>query len=557
MNQASDAPSIVPTLEPVGRLIREGVLAVPPYQRSYAWGERQIETFWFDLRASLVGGDPLYFLGTVVISGGVTERAVVIDGQQRLATTTMLFGAIRDVFKVRNDVARANTIQERYLEWSSLESTGLEARLSLNEQDRPFFENVVIAGNNVPAATEAEPESVGRMRSAFLQLATYLRDDVESAGPRWQDRLLAWVGFLDRHARVIVVRVRDDADAFLIFETLNARGLELSAADLIKNYLFGLSRNEIEAAQEQWAHLARSIEASASSTEITTFVRHWWASRYGAVRERDLYRKLKLNVQSHDQARDTLSALSMSAPFYSAILNADHEFWADQREESAAAAAILLELGLEQYRPLLLTGLENFSKFESERLVIGLLNWSVRGLIVGGIGGGTTERYYAEAAVRISNGRISTTDEVLSELEPVIASDDDFANIFATRRVIRTRQIHYYLRALKERQAIPLQDARETAVVPILPRTDPHGLWSNYVDPEVLGTSSTRLGNFVLISKAAAAYVPSVPSERIAYLSSEDQILGVLESEWTIEKIAERQTSLAGIAPGTWARRTP
>jgi hypothetical protein len=526
----NDAPSIVPSLEAVGRLLREGVLEVPPYQRSYAWIDEQVDTYWFDLRAALIANEPIYFLGTVVISSGAGERSVVIDGQQRLATTSLLFAAIRDAFAERGDATRARTVQERFLSWASLESTDVEPRLILNEQDRDYFSSIVGERPTLPPPDEGDPDSVTGLYKAFASLSDKLDDDIEAAGPYWQDRLLTWIGFLDRIVRVIVVRVRDDADAFLIFETLNARGLELSAADLIKNYLFGLCRHRLPEAQEAWASMARAIEASAGSAEITTFLRHWWASRYGAVREKALYRNLKRSVQSQDQALEVLQGLTGAAPYYAAMLNSEDDFWIRRPDTSRASVTVLLELGLEQYRPLLLAGLERLQDAEADRLLHALASWSVRGLIAGGIGGGTTERYYAEAAVRISNGRVSTAAEVLVDLDPVLASDEDFESTFATRRVSRTRLIHYYLRAISERRAVPNRSETDTAVVPVFPRSDPGGAWSQYIDSEVLTRTSMRIGNFMLIPRQNAVGLPRDPEERIAVLSSLDRLRAELHT---------------------------
>ncbi len=552
----SDAPSIVPSLEAVGRLLREGVLEVPPYQRSYAWTREQVDTYWFDLRAALIASEPIYFLGTVVISSGPGERSVIIDGQQRLATTSLLYAAIRDQFMARGDAKRARTVQERFLTWDSLTSTEVEARLALNEQDRGYFTAVAAGGQTQgPAPNDSDPESVVRMRAAFAVLSNFLADDVEAAGPHWQDRLLAWVTFLDRTVRVIVVRVRDDADAFLIFETLNARALELSAADLIKNYLFGLCRHRLEVAQESWATMSRSIEASASSTEITTFLRHWWASRNGAVREKELYRRLKRAVQSQDQALTMLEGLSTSAPLYSAMLSSGDEYWVGRPSSSGGSIAVLLELGLEQYRPLLLAALARLSDVEASRLLQALTAWSVRGLIAGGIGGGTTERYYAEAAVRISNGRVGSADQVLSDLDPVVASDEDFESTFAVRRVTRTRLLHYYLRAMSEGIPVPIRDVTDTVAVPIFPRSDPTGLWADYIDPDVLHGTSMRIGNFVLIARDHSAELPRDPQARIQQLTTLDLVAGGIARSWSVEAVADRQRYLARLAVATWPRR--
>lgn len=551
----SDIPSIVPSLEAVGRLLREGVLEVPLYQRSYAWTSQQVETYWFDLRAALVAGEPLYFLGTVVISSGLSERSTVIDGQQRLATSSMLFAAIRDAFLTRGDSRRAATVQDRYMTWASLESTATEPRLALNEHDNAFFKSVVVRREPDAGPVPEEADSVRLIRSAYRLLSVKLEEDVASAGPHWLERLVAWIEFLDRRVRVITVRVRDDADAFLIFETLNARGVELSAADLVKNYLLGLCRRTyLDEAQELWSSAVNQIEAAASSTETTTFLRQWWSSRHGAVREKELYRRIKLTIQSEHEAYESLVALQSAAPHFAAILNAEHEIWAKYPVGVRAAMTVLLDLGLEQYRPLLLSALQHFDEAEVELLMKDLISWSVRGLISGGIGGGTTERYYSEAAVRISNRRTSSTGSVLAKLEPVVASDDDFKFNFAIRRVLKTNLIHYYLRALRERTAIPTAEPSETVVVPILLRTDPREEWSHLFNTESLSRSRLQLGNYVLLHRDVVRSLPREPHQRIHDLTHLDLVQGLPRRIRSEVDIAERQRQLAAWALETWPR---
>src|SRR5687767_11531551 len=102
-------------------------LAVPIYQRSYAWGGEadrdQIAEYWSDLRSTFTEGNAEYFLGTMVLSKeGVPGRVAIIDGQQRLATTAILIAAIRDEFRARGDDDRANIIQTTYLAKADLRS---------------------------------------------------------------------------------------------------------------------------------------------------------------------------------------------------------------------------------------------------------------------------------------------------------------------------------------------------------------------------------------------------------------------------------------------------
>jgi hypothetical protein len=150
---------------------------------------------------------------------------------------------------------------------------------------------------------------------------------------------------------------------------------------------------------------------------------------------------------------------------------------------------------------------------------------------------------------------VTTAEQVLADLDPVLASDEDFRATFATRRVTRNRLIHYYLRAISERRAVPVRDVTDTAAVPILPRSDPSEMWITYVDPEVLARTSMRIGNFVLVPRESATNLPREPQARIERLSSLDLIAGGRAAEWTVETVASRQQYLAELALTTWPRQ--
>jgi uncharacterized protein with ParB-like and HNH nuclease domain len=126
-------------VEGIGRVLRDRPLAVPKYQRSYAWDKEHVEAFWSDLRAAMRGADREYFLGSIVLTPGPDARMVVIDGQQRLATTTMLLAAIRNYFLELGDEDRATVMERDYIASRSLRTAELEPRLQLNSDDSNFF----------------------------------------------------------------------------------------------------------------------------------------------------------------------------------------------------------------------------------------------------------------------------------------------------------------------------------------------------------------------------------------------------------------------------------
>jgi hypothetical protein len=157
-------------LDGIGHLLRDLHLSVPTYQRPYSWGVEQVETFWTDLRAALEYSSEEYFLGTVVLSGAPSSRQrVIIDGQQRLATATLLLAAIRDVFREFKDSSRAEVLQNDYLSQKSLKTSEREPRLRLNTQDAKYFEGRIL-GLPDPGAPAIQYVSNQSLEDAYVLL---------------------------------------------------------------------------------------------------------------------------------------------------------------------------------------------------------------------------------------------------------------------------------------------------------------------------------------------------------------------------------------------------
>src|SRR4051794_12375284 len=93
-------------LDGIGHLLSDKKLEVPRYQRPYAWTDKHVGDLYLDLSDAKDRGETEYFLGSIVTIGRGTERLEVVDGQQRLATISILFGAIRDYFYDTGDLER-------------------------------------------------------------------------------------------------------------------------------------------------------------------------------------------------------------------------------------------------------------------------------------------------------------------------------------------------------------------------------------------------------------------------------------------------------------------
>jgi uncharacterized protein with ParB-like and HNH nuclease domain len=217
----------------IGAVLAHNRLAVPVNQREYAWEEEHIKALFQDF-AGAIADNISYFLGTIVLTGK-KDLPEVSDGQQRLATTTVLLAAIRDYFYERGDLKRAESIEMDYLRTTDLETEKIVPKLKLNTDDKDFFANYILtrpdAGERqVKATRDSHKRIAGAARMAREHVVNVVKPHGETAKVQ---RLIEWVKFIKDEAQVIVLRVPDHLNAFVMFETLNDRGLKASQADLL------------------------------------------------------------------------------------------------------------------------------------------------------------------------------------------------------------------------------------------------------------------------------------------------------------------------------------
>ncbi len=547
----------------VGSELKKRLLAVPIYQRSYAWDIEEIKECWGDLHSAFSDNSPEYFFGTIVLTRQSTPpRDSIIDGQQRLATTSILLAAFRDEYGERNDATRSNVVQNDYLSSTELASAKEISRLQLNSEDAYFFEQRIVLGLEQP-----EPSKLSH--TFILEAYNYFREEVvkvaNDAGTNWVERLTQWVEFLKNRLKVIILEVPIDTDGFLIFETLNDRGADLTIADLLKNYLFGHASDKLDQVRDGWMQVLGALEIGAENALFTTFLRHYWSSKHGAVRERDLYKSFKEHVVSEAQVTEFIHDLQHAATLYAALLSSDHEYWEELGATVKENVETLLRLDLEQNRPLLLAALQHFTNEEKKKLLRTIISWSVRGLIVGGIGGGTAEKNYCRAAVKIRKGEIKTISELLSEISNIVPSDDKFRTAFTVTRVPKAALARYYLLALErgnsgefEPELVPNTNEEQVNLEHVLPKRAADDDWGMHFDAEERKDYVYRLGNLSLLKKGPndrignKPFVDKKPILKKSALKLTSEIGG--ESDWTKETINKRQVELAILATKVWPR---
>jgi len=551
-------------LEGIGHALSDNMLAVPIYQRSYAWEEKHVLDLFQDIATAMSELEKEYFIGSIVISQHSSDRPEVVDGQQRLATTSLLIAAIRDWFYEAGDTDRAKDIEREFLVTRDLRTQERVARLRLNESDYDFFlKRVLSEPDSSQRSVSPNKESHKKMEKA-AELARDYVAKVAQISSKPVDRLIDWIDYLRSDVRVIWVRVPDHANAFTVFETLNDRGLDLAISDLLKNYLFRLAEDRIDEVQQRWILMFGALEAIDNEKLVVDYIRHLWSSKHGATREKGLYDSIKKGINSKQAAIDFANELAESAKLYAAILNTDNELWTEYGATAQSHMATINLLRMIQIRPLLLATLSEFSNRELRKALKTMVSWGVRFLIYGGVGGGTLEKYYSDRATQVRSGKIRTANDLLQAMTQVVPTDRQFESAFSTATVSKKYLARYYLRTLEnvyrgeqEPELVPNPNQEVVTLEHILPE-NPSAAWF-HIDEETANAYSRRIGNLVLLKARINVEIgndgfnekkPSLADSEFGLTSS------VVEyDEWGVEQIESRQQELAQLAIIAWPNR--
>ena len=339
-------------------ILRNSYLQVPRYQREYAWETEEVSDFWSDMTNTIRDGQE-YFLGTVVLSDEAPKGSKsIVDGQQQMTTTLLLLCALRDAFEASGDGDAAKGIKEQYISSYDVKKYAEKPRLRLNLDDNPFFFDRFILGKPVTPKLHSHR----LLEDAYRILREKLDHVIAKHPDDWRDKFAEITTYLDEQARVVQVGTGTDADAFVIFETLNDRGADLTTADLLKNYLFSQSGSELDFVQAQWIEAVSTFQGPEKMKTFVRFLRHWWSSKKGLVREVKLYRSIRDDVKSPAQAVKFAQDMVEASGLYDAATNADADYWKSFDTDTRSYAEALIRLNLEQNLPLLLSIMQVFPK---------------------------------------------------------------------------------------------------------------------------------------------------------------------------------------------------
>ena len=540
---------------------------VPPYQRDYAWTQQEWEDLWNDVVE--LRGEPAgrHYMGALVVQARGDREFLVIDGQQRLATISLLALAVIGKLRRMADQGadedrnreRATELRNRFIGEKDPASLVESSRLRLNETDDPFYQDYLVQIRE-PLNPRGLPRSNALLWDCFRYFSKQIDELEVDAGNAGEETAKILSETVARRLLFILITVDDELNAYTLFETLNARGLELTTTDLLKNYFFSKVRagTDVDALKRRW----RALIATVAQERFPDFLRYHLLCEQPKIRRQRLFKLVRDRVRTARQTFEFVAALEDRAELFAALRDVNHGYWIDR----PAAGPFVRELnlfGARQMTPVFFAAWGAFSDDDFVRLLKLASVIAFRYSVVSGLNSNPLERVCHLAAKAVLDGQATRPGAVFRHLRPIYVDDDRFESDFA-RWTVGTRgrrgKIARYVLARLETDAGGRAVDPETdpaTVEHVLPE-NPAGEWAEVFPPERREAAVDRLGNLTLLERTRNRSVGSAayPAKRDAYESSAyaitREIAGLAPDEWSPALLEERQRRLAARAVRLW-----
>ncbi|KAF0180635.1 MAG: hypothetical protein FD161_729 [Limisphaerales bacterium] len=538
---------------------------VPPYQRDYSWKEEHWEDLWFDL-LELEGTGRQHYMGALVLEEEQSDDFRVIDGQQRLATLSVLVvGALRCLneliaagVEAVDNKKRVDLLRTAFLGSEHPVTLKTTPKLTLNQANRRFYEGTLL-DLQTPPSVASLPPTERPLWDALVFFENKLREKFVT---KRDGAALAKFVYETIATKLLFIQVivEDEAGAYTVFETLNARGLELTAGDLLKNYLLSVIHptgdGNLRLTQQRWLEITERIPAR----EIAEFLRHYLNSTRPFVRQERVYKTIRSDVTKPQQIFQLLDELKRAALLNEALEDPTHALW-DEIPDAKKSVRHLRLYGVVQYRPLVFAVWRKLNRADLAPVLRVCDVVSFRYNMISQRNTNRLEEVYNDVAVAVHKGTLATAADVQKALQVVYVSDDEFKEAFAKRTIPtggrKTRLLRYILCALEKQEHNVDYDWENTpaTIEHVLPES-PSAEWMQDFPGELHERYVSRLGNYLLLesklNSKEAANKPLTEKLPIYQQSQYPTTKQFSAPDWTAQNIEGRQAHMAKLATAIW-----
>lgn len=523
---------------------------IPAYQRPYSWQTENVEQLLDDIWEAFKANDPEYFIGSLItIEKSKDELYEIVDGQQRLTTLNLIICRLRD--KITNPEVKAD-LAKRILPKNPYTDIAEAPRLTIRPSDMPFFRKYAIDGEIIP------PDVRNKIEQNQDRPKLCIADNLKAIGCFFEEpdetTLKQFANYILSRVYIVFVTTDSFNSAYRLFNVLNARGLSLSNADLIKNRLFSDLQGNDEQNKElenRWLELEKTIGID----RLDQFFAHHRSASVAAKARSALHEEYGAITKPYASPFEFLVDLQTSAENYVRILQCNFP-----EAEAQRAINSLNRVAFEEWIPPLLAFLNKPVENMDVTVFLELLekttyqNW-VRRLAL-------TARLtvYFQLISAIKGGKSATDihkivrDNAQNAEFKTLINGDVYGKPFAKAVLLRIEEHAHDT-------SVTLKFDGKVTIEHILPQTMTDPYWTSRFDKDTHRTWLHRLGNLALLSgiKNYKAKNYSFEEKQAAYkdrgrITSFETTKPLLQlKQWSTTELAERQEMLTNAALEIWS----
>ena len=304
----------------ISNVLDKGKFIIPDYQREYDWDVAEIDELLEDIDG--VSDKESYFIGHMVFEGKFTgNNFIVIDGQQRITTITIMLCVIRDLFYDMGLEKLGNGIHNNFNFKKNVEDD--DYVVLENKMPYPILQAYV---QNAPKdkKTEVKPVKSGEKKIilAYDYFKKLFKIKSEKELTILRDKIL--------NLEVIFVAASEKVDAHSIFMTLNATGKDLTPIDLMKNQIFSLYPKlpHIDEPNDTWKKIIDNIDDKGIK-----FFNNFWSSRYKKTSDKRIFKEfIKTIIKPKADVKIFLEELLEDSIIFKKINSPKEQDWSKNNE---------------------------------------------------------------------------------------------------------------------------------------------------------------------------------------------------------------------------------
>jgi hypothetical protein len=417
---------------------------IPHFQPDYSWSENEWEDLWADITGVIqADGEPVHYMGCLVLQSTDNRTFDVIEGQQRLTTLMLIILAVLKnltrLIAEKNDPAnnqqRMDQIRQTYIAYLDPVTLVPRTKLTLNRDNDMYFQNHLVSLNHLPQIGCKESER--RLCNAFEWFAIKMSEYTKIVGGDEGITLAGLVESISDRLFFTVISVTDELNTYKVFETLNARGIRLSSTDLLKNHLFSVlyadkdHLHEMKALEDRWEAMVVRL----GGENFSDFLLMYWISRYSFITQPELFRSIRFSVTNREKVFELLQGMEEDMNTYLALTQVESSRWPVDLKEYIRDLHLLR---VRQPFPLLLAAHRMFSASDFECVLRNCITISFRYIVIGSQPTNKQESIYYSLAQKISRGDICTAAAALQAMQSVYPSDIELRSAFSAKKMSTT-----------------------------------------------------------------------------------------------------------------------